>query len=164
MQFLKEEIEEISLLCSSGDDHSKRNGSPKPYLFFHKQHSSSLRRSKKKLGGRERRTVNQSRVLFDVVIIMLVAVITGSAGWLGDALAETCIRRGWAVRGIDLRQSRHTTHVGSVCDRQLVASVVSGANIIFHTGALHKPHVESHTAAQVRAKEEGSKKRGGAGG
>ena len=46
--------------------------------------------------------------------------------------------------GLDLLPSPFTTAVGSVGDRELVRSLLDGADAVVHAATLHKPHVGSH--------------------
>jgi UDP-glucose 4-epimerase len=71
-------------------------------------------------------------------------LVTGSSGWLGQALVPRLIQGGHEVVGMDPVPSPTTQVVGSVADRPLVRATVRdfGANAIVHGGALHKPHVE----------------------
>jgi len=70
--------------------------------------------------------------------------VTGSAGHLGEALARTLTEQGRDVVGIDILPSPHTTVVGSIADRELVRSCLSGVTSVLHPATLHKPHVGSH--------------------
>jgi UDP-glucose 4-epimerase len=80
------------------------------------------------------------RTVIDVERVL----VTGSAGHLGEALARTLAEQGRDVVGIDLLPSAYTTHVGSVADRALVRSCLSGVTAVLHPATLHKPHVGSH--------------------
>ncbi len=73
-------------------------------------------------------------------------LVTGSSGHLGEALVRTL--GGDAdvdVVGLDANQSRFTTVVGSVTDKNCVANCMAGADVVYHTATLHKPHVATHT-------------------
>jgi nucleoside-diphosphate-sugar epimerase len=70
--------------------------------------------------------------------------VTGSSGHLGEALVRVLRDEGHEVVGIDVLASPHTTHVGSICDRELVRAALVGAGAVLHTATLHKPHVGSH--------------------
>ena len=72
------------------------------------------------------------------------ALVTGSAGHLGEALALTLRARGDEVVGLDRLPSAQTTQLGSILDRDLVDRFVHGVGVVFHTATLHKPHVASH--------------------
>ena len=55
--------------------------------------------------------------------------------------------RGYTPVGIDIKESEHTTHIGSISNRQFVAGLIKkyqGLRYILHTATLHKPHVGSH--------------------
>lgn len=73
------------------------------------------------------------------------ALVTGSAGHLGEALALTLKERGDEVVGLDVRPSLHTTHGGSIVDRAFVRGAMPGVEVVFHTATLHKPHVATHS-------------------
>jgi nucleoside-diphosphate-sugar epimerase len=72
-------------------------------------------------------------------------LITGSAGYLGEALAWTLSRQGKSVIGIDINASPYTTHLGSVTDAQFIAQAMHGVDTVFHVATLHKPHVVTHS-------------------
>jgi nucleoside-diphosphate-sugar epimerase len=72
-------------------------------------------------------------------------LVTGSAGHLGHALAHTLLAQGHAVTGIDILASPHTTVVGSIVDRELVARATRDVEVVYHAATLHKPHVATHT-------------------
>lgn len=72
-------------------------------------------------------------------------LVTGSAGHLGEGLAWTLSGEGVAVRGLDIKPSRHTTQVGSVFDPGIVSEAMAGIDTVFHTATLHKPHVKTHS-------------------
>jgi UDP-glucose 4-epimerase len=73
-------------------------------------------------------------------------LVTGSSGWLGQALVQRLTQEGHNVIGMDPVPSPTTQVVGSVADRPLVRATIrdSGVNAIVHGGALHKPHVKGH--------------------
>ncbi|MEI9415210.1 NAD-dependent epimerase/dehydratase family protein [Mesorhizobium sp. Cs1321R2N1] len=73
-------------------------------------------------------------------------LLTGSSGWLGSALAPLLRGIGHEVIGIDPVPSAETRIVGSIADRDLVMRAVGENRIeaIIHSGALHKPNIESH--------------------
>lgn len=50
--------------------------------------------------------------------------------------------------GFDIKPSPFTQVVGSVCDRELVRSVLLGVDVVLHTATLHKPHVVTHAKQQ----------------
>lgn len=72
-------------------------------------------------------------------------LVTGSSGWLGQALIPRLERDGHQVVGMDPVPSPTTRVVGSVADRPLVRATIRdfGVNAIIHAGALHKPHVQA---------------------
>src|SRR5260221_13483626 len=73
------------------------------------------------------------------------ALVTGSAGHLGEALARTLKNLKHEVVGLDIIDSPFTTHVGSIADRSCVRRCLSGVQAVFHAATLHKPHVATHS-------------------
>ena len=73
------------------------------------------------------------------------ALVTGSAGHLGEALVRTLRELQYEVVGLDVVASPFTTHVGSVTDRYCVTGCMDGVRAVFHTATLHKPHVATHS-------------------
>ncbi|MBZ9753781.1 NAD(P)-dependent oxidoreductase [Mesorhizobium sp. ESP6-5] len=73
-------------------------------------------------------------------------LLTGSSGWLGSALAPLLRELGHDVTGLDPVPSAETRIVGSIADRDLVMRAVGENRIeaIIHSGALHKPNIDSH--------------------
>src|SRR5262245_45199759 len=76
------------------------------------------------------------------------ALVTGSAGHLGEGLSHTLRAMGQDVVGLDVLASPHTTHVGSIIDRELVERAMRGVRVVYHAATLHKPHVATHTRQQ----------------
>jgi nucleoside-diphosphate-sugar epimerase len=74
--------------------------------------------------------------------------VTGSSGHLGEALVRVLSCQGHQVVGLDVVASRTTRLVGSVCDRDLAAAAVEGADAVIHAATLHKPHLASHDARE----------------
>jgi UDP-glucose 4-epimerase len=75
-------------------------------------------------------------------------LVTGSAGHLGEALMRTFEPTDHEAVGLDVKPSPHTTHVGSIADRDFVARCMDGIEAVLHTATLHKPHVGTHTRGQ----------------
>jgi UDP-glucose 4-epimerase len=73
------------------------------------------------------------------------ALVTGSAGHLGEALVRTLRNSKHDVVGIDILPSPYTTEVGSIIDRSCVRRCMSGVHAVFHAATLHKPHIATHT-------------------
>lgn len=71
-------------------------------------------------------------------------VVTGSSGHLGEALVRTLRESGQEVLGLDILPSPFTDHMGSIIDRNCVRNCLRGADCVFHTATLHKPHVDTH--------------------
>lgn len=72
------------------------------------------------------------------------ALVTGSAGHLGEALVRTLQELGHEVTGIDILKSPFTTHVGSILERSSLTRCMQGVQVVFHAATLHKPHVATH--------------------
>jgi UDP-glucose 4-epimerase len=72
------------------------------------------------------------------------ALVTGSAGHLGEALVRTLAARGQHVVGLDILESPFTAKVGSIVDRAFVRRAMEGVDTVFHAATLHKPHVATH--------------------
>lgn len=73
------------------------------------------------------------------------ALVTGSAGHLGEALVRTLRGQGDEVVGLDIQASATTDIVGSITDPQLVRLAMDGVESVFHTATLHKPHIVTHS-------------------
>ena len=72
------------------------------------------------------------------------ALVTGSAGHLGESLVRALLDLRHEVVGLDIVESPFTTYVGSISDRSLVRHCMSGVRVVFHPATLHKPHVATH--------------------
>ena len=72
------------------------------------------------------------------------ALVTGSAGHLGEALCRTLMDLQHEVVGLDIIESAFTTQVGSISDRSCVKRCMNGVEVVFHPATLHKPHVATH--------------------
>jgi UDP-glucose 4-epimerase len=72
-------------------------------------------------------------------------LVTGSAGHLGEAVVRRLRSEGRDVRGIDIKASPFTDHVGSITDEAFVRDAMSGTTAVIHTATLHKPHVATHS-------------------
>jgi len=67
-------------------------------------------------------------------------LLTGSSGWLGRHLAPRLMADGHEVIGIDVAPGAHTTILGSVAERDVIAQGFSGGvDAVIHAAALHKP-------------------------
>jgi UDP-glucose 4-epimerase len=73
-------------------------------------------------------------------------LLTGSSGWLGQTLAPRLQRDGHDVIGLDPIPAPTTRVVGSIADRDCVARTMRdfAVEAVIHSGALHKPHVETY--------------------
>jgi UDP-glucose 4-epimerase len=76
------------------------------------------------------------------------ALVTGSAGHLGEALAYTLKNKQYEVVGLDIKASAYTTHQGSITDREYVRECLRGVETVFHSATLHKPHIITHSMQQ----------------
>lgn len=70
-------------------------------------------------------------------------LVTGSSGHLGEALMRRLGKHG--PRGLDIKPSPFTTHVGSINDRGVVRETMADVDAVIHTATLHKPHVATHS-------------------
>lgn len=75
---------------------------------------------------------------------MKKALVTGSAGHLGEGLMRTL---GDGARGIDIKASPFTQVLGSITDRDRVREAMAGCDVVYHTATLHKPHVVTHSVS-----------------
>ncbi|HVI56675.1 MAG TPA: NAD(P)-dependent oxidoreductase [Luteibacter sp.] len=71
-------------------------------------------------------------------------LVTGSAGHLGEAIVRRLRSEGREVRGIDIKPSPFTDHVGSITDEAFVREAMAGASRVIHSATLHKPHIATH--------------------
>ncbi|KAK8120923.1 NAD dependent epimerase/dehydratase family protein [Apiospora kogelbergensis] len=77
-------------------------------------------------------------------------LVTGSAGHLGCALMFLLPSLGYTPIGVDILEAETTTQVGSIADREFVASLFGrypSIRHVLHAATLHKPHVDSHSKA-----------------
>ncbi len=72
------------------------------------------------------------------------ALVTGSSGHLGAAIAEQLSRSHEPI-GIDLVPGKWTKRVMSIVDRAAVFQIVREVDAILHTASLHQPHVATHS-------------------
>ena len=72
-------------------------------------------------------------------------LVTGSSGHLGEALVRTLRKARINHRGMDVKPSDFTTHVGSITDREFVRQALRDVDFVIHTATLHKPHVGTHS-------------------
>jgi UDP-glucose 4-epimerase len=78
----------------------------------------------------------------------MTILVTGSAGHLGEALVRHLRAQGRDVRGVDIKPSAYTDHVGSIADEAFVRDAMAGATAVIHSATLHKPHVATHSKRQ----------------
>jgi UDP-glucose 4-epimerase len=72
-------------------------------------------------------------------------LVTGSAGHLGEAILRRLRAEGRDARGIDIKASPFTDHVGSITDEAFVRDAMAGAKAVIHSATLHKPHIATHS-------------------
>ncbi|MEZ2335958.1 NAD-dependent epimerase/dehydratase family protein [Mucilaginibacter sp. RCC_168] len=72
-------------------------------------------------------------------------LVTGSAGHLGEAILRTLKAQGRQARGVDIKASAFTDHVGSITDRNFIRGCLKDIQAVIHTATLHKPHIATHT-------------------
>jgi UDP-glucose 4-epimerase len=76
------------------------------------------------------------------------ALVTGSAGHLGEALVRVLRDASHVAVGLDIAASPYTDVTGSVADGSCVREAMRGADVVFHAATLHKPHIVTHTRQQ----------------
>jgi nucleoside-diphosphate-sugar epimerase len=76
------------------------------------------------------------------------ALVTGSAGHLGEALVRVLRDASHVAVGIDIASSAYTDVIGSIADASCVREAMRGAEVVFHAATLHKPHIVTHTRQQ----------------
>jgi UDP-glucose 4-epimerase len=76
----------------------------------------------------------------------MTVLVTGSAGHLGEALMRSLRTKGAQARGLDVQPSPFTECVGSIVDRNFVATSMHGVQSVIHAATLHKPHSATHGA------------------
>ncbi|MGI9417532.1 MAG: NAD-dependent epimerase/dehydratase family protein [Geminicoccaceae bacterium] len=72
-------------------------------------------------------------------------LVTGSAGHLGEALMRRLAEAGHWARGVDIKASPFTDHVGSITDRRFVREAMNDTQAVIHSATLHKPHIVTHS-------------------
>lgn len=75
----------------------------------------------------------------------MTILVTGSAGHLGEAILRNLTTGGVSVRGLDIKPSPFTGHIGSITDREFIRRCMKGVDVVIHTATLHKPHIATHT-------------------
>jgi UDP-glucose 4-epimerase len=73
------------------------------------------------------------------------ALVTGSAGHLGEAMVRKLRARGDDAVSVDVLPGPFTSAVGSIVDREFVRRSMAGVGVVYHCATLHKPHVATHT-------------------
>ncbi len=72
-------------------------------------------------------------------------LVTGSSGHLGEAIIRTLQKENIDYKGIDIKISEFTSHIGSISDREFIGECMKDIDVVIHTATLHKPHVVTHT-------------------
>lgn len=75
----------------------------------------------------------------------MTILVTGSAGHLGAALMRRLRADRAPARGLDVRASEETDHIGSIADRGLVRAAMAGVRAVLHTATLHKPQLATRS-------------------
>lgn len=75
----------------------------------------------------------------------MTILVTGSAGHLGEALMRSLRSARRPARGVDIKPSAFTDHVGSIGDRAFIKPLMHGVRAVLHAATLHKPHVATHS-------------------
>lgn len=88
------------------------------------------------------------------------ALVTGSAGMIGTYIAETCLKRGWQVSGIDVNEGTNKDiefYHGSILDKEILARAMKGCDYVFHEAAFPSSRMFiPDPAPGVRTNVEGS--------
>lgn len=71
---------------------------------------------------------------------MKKVLITGSSGRIGRALHWKLSQK-YDTVGLDLSPSSATSIIGDICNDDLLLTAFENVDIVFHTAALHAPHV-----------------------
>lgn len=72
-------------------------------------------------------------------------LVTGSSGHLGEAICLVFERDEIKYHGIDIKEGKYTSQVGSIADRDFVNQIFTDVTHVIHTATLHKPHVVTHS-------------------
>lgn len=75
---------------------------------------------------------------------MKKVLITGSSGRIGRAL-QWKLSQKYKTEGIDLAPSSTTSIIGDILDYDTLLKSFEGVDTIFHSAALHAPHVDYNT-------------------
>ncbi|WP_119391566.1 NAD-dependent epimerase/dehydratase family protein [Taklimakanibacter lacteus] len=81
----------------------------------------------------------------------MTILVTGSAGHLGEALIRSLGAAREPKKGLDIKPSPFTDHVGSIADRALVKRCMKGVRAVIHAATLHKPHMATHSYSDFLA-------------
>jgi len=80
-----------------------------------------------------------------------VAVVTGTSGRVGNAVAQALDAAGWSVRGVDRAPGPWTSIVGDLRAGHVRRAAVRAADVVIHAAALHAPHVGLVDDGEFRA-------------
>jgi len=75
----------------------------------------------------------------------MTILVTGSAGHLGEAILRNLTAGGMSIKGLDIKASPFTGHIGSITDREFIRRCMKGVDVVIHPATLHKPHIATHT-------------------
>lgn len=77
--------------------------------------------------------------------IEMKIIVTGSSGYLGEALMLTLKATNHHAIGLDIKAGKYTDEVGTIADGEWVKHCLEGVDVVFHAATLHKPHVATHS-------------------
>lgn len=77
-------------------------------------------------------------------------LVTGSCGYLGEALLSLLRAVGLQAQGLDLMAKEPGSIAGDVSDEEAVQRSAVGCRSIIHTAALHAPNLDFYTEADFR--------------
>lgn len=72
-------------------------------------------------------------------------LVTGSSGFLGEALVIRMRELGMDVVGTDILAGPQTDIVGDLQERSVVEKAMEGISAVIHAATLHKPHIVTHS-------------------
>lgn len=72
-------------------------------------------------------------------------LVTGSSGYLGEALCRTLTKKEIDYNSIDIHEGSFTKHVESIANKAFVMKMMKGVDYVIHAASLHKPHIVTHS-------------------